>query len=86
LQRVENVEGTMKMQERREFLDKLGAAIRKLRITKGFGQDALTREAGLAKGTVSKIENGTVDPKVTTLARLSRALEVPLARIVAVVS
>ncbi len=58
------------------FLKRLGAWIAKLRKSRGLGQDKLSSEAGLAKGTLSKIENGTVDPKASTLVKVAHALEV----------
>lgn len=66
----------MKPFEKPEFLRRFGAWLLKLRKNKGLGQDQLTQKAGLARGTVSKIESGTVDPKVTTIARLAGALDI----------
>lgn len=67
----------MKGFKKTDFLGRLGRWVLKLRKLRGFGQDELTREAGLSKGTVSKIENGVVDPRATTLVKLAHALEVP---------
>lgn len=61
----------------------MGAWVLKLRKSKGIGQDRLTSEAGLAKGTVSKIEGGDVDPKASTLVKLANALDVPPSKMLA---
>jgi transcriptional regulator with XRE-family HTH domain len=70
----------MEKPEKISFLRQLGAHISKLRKAKGVGQDKLTEKAGLAKGMVSKIESGSVDPRTTTLVRLARGLGVPFVR------
>ena len=59
------------------FLKRLGAHISKVRKSKGYSQDRAALEAGLARGTLSKIENGLVEPKVSTLARVALVLGVP---------
>ncbi len=59
-----------------EFLRRLGTWIAKLRKLRGLGQDKLTEEAGLARGTLSKIENGIVDPRATTIVKVAHALEI----------
>jgi len=66
----------MKSFDKKQFLRRLGARLSALRKSRGVGQDRLTEAAGLAKGTVSRIENGAVDPRVTTLLKLAHGLEV----------
>ena len=46
--------------DKRSLLRRLGAQIAKVRARKGYSQDRLYLEAGLARGTMSKIENGLV--------------------------
>lgn len=65
----------------REFLMKFGDRLAKLRLSKGYSQDRVCLEAGLARGTLSKIEAGKVDPKLTTLARIAETLGVPLKKL-----
>ncbi len=60
-----------------EFLVRLGKNIAKIRTSKGYSQDRACLEAGFARGTLSKIERGLVEPKVTTIARLAIILGVP---------
>ena len=67
----------MKTFNKKTFLSRLGAFLFRLRKSKGMSQDRLTDEAGLAKGLVSKIESGNVDPRTTTLVQLAHALEIP---------
>lgn len=59
-----------------EVLAQLGAHIARLRASKGYSQDRLQLEAGLARGTVSKIENGLRDPRATTLIKIAQTIGV----------
>lgn len=63
------------------FLKRLGRQIAKVRSMKGYSQDRVCLEAGLARGTLSKIENGLVDPKTSTLARAAETIGVPLQKL-----
>ena len=63
------------------FLKGLGAHIAKVRRSKGYSQDRTCLEAGLARGTLSKIEAGKVEPRVTTLALVAITLNVPLKKL-----
>lgn len=65
----------------KEFLKEFGLKLAKIRKAKGYSQDRLCLEAGFARGTLSKIEAGKVDPQLTTLARIAETLEVPLKKI-----
>lgn len=62
------------------FLVRIGAQIGKVRRSKAYSQDRLALEAGLARGTLSKIERGLVEPKVTTIAKIALVLKVPFRR------
>ena len=64
-----------------EYLLKFGKRLGKLRAAKGYSQDRVCLEAGFARGTLSKIEAGKVDPKLTTLARIAETIGVPLKKI-----
>jgi len=63
------------------FLRELGSRIAKVRASRGYSQDRLCLEAGFARGTLSKIESGLVDPKASTLARIAETLDVPLKKL-----
>lgn len=67
--------------EKQRFLQRLGAWLMRLRKAKGIGQDKLTEQAGLARGTISRIENGAADPRASTLHKISGALRVPLVKL-----
>jgi Predicted transcriptional regulator with C-terminal CBS domains len=57
----------------------LNQALRSRRKELGFTQEDLGRRAGLAAKHVSRIENGTHEPKVSTLLALIAALGLELA-------
>jgi len=57
----------------------LGERIRDLRRGKGWTQDRLAAETGLHRNYIGGVERGERNPTVTAVARLARALEVPLA-------
>lgn len=60
----------------------IGSAIRRLRWERNLSQDALSAMAGLAKNTVSRIENGENRPREGTLEALAAALGVSVADLV----
>ena len=66
---------------KKEFLSKLGAHISRVRRSKGYSQDRLCLEAGFARGTLSRIEAGLVDPRASTLYRIADVLEIHPRRI-----
>ena len=70
------------MNREKAFLKGLGAHIAKIRRSKGYSQDRLYLEAGFSRGTISKIENGIVNPQIWTLERIAKTLGVPLKRLV----
>jgi len=53
-----------------------------MRRSRGYSQDRLYLEAGFSRGTVSKIENGRVDPQIYTLMRIADTIGVPLKSLV----
>lgn len=57
-----------------DFL-KLGYKIKYLRSKKGLSQLDLSLKTGLATRKISRIECGTIDPKYSTLVRISEALD-----------
>ena len=44
----------------------------------GLSSSDLARRVGLSKGMISKIENAQVSPSLATMARLARALDIPV--------
>lgn len=57
-----------------DFL-KLGYKIKYLRSKKRLSQLDLSLKTGLTTRTISRIECGTIDPKYSTLVRISEALD-----------
>ena len=66
------------MTKEQKFLMKLGRRVRKLRKSKGYSQDRLYLEAGFSRGTMSKIEAGSVNVKIGTLLKIAETIGVSL--------
>lgn len=64
------------------FLKKLGKNIARIRKEKGYSQDRLYIESELARRTIDRLETGKVDPRATTLLKISKTLKVPLTELV----
>jgi transcriptional regulator with XRE-family HTH domain len=54
-----------------------GGSIRERRIDLGWTQAELAERAGVAQADISRIENGRLDARWSTIHRLSTALEAP---------
>lgn len=61
---------------RRAF--ELGARVRQLREAAGLSQAELARRMGTSQSMIARLEAGGADPKLDTLERVSRALDVDL--------
>jgi transcriptional regulator with XRE-family HTH domain len=59
-----------------------GEAVRKLRLKKQFSQEKLAELAGIHRTYIGDVERGERNVSLLNMARLARALEVPLSRIV----
>jgi transcriptional regulator with XRE-family HTH domain len=68
---------------RREELRRLGERVREQRRNRGLTQEALAEALDLSVAYVSLIERGGRNPPYTTVVAISRALGVPMSRIVA---
>lgn len=55
----------------------IGLQIRNFREAKKISQEQLANQAGLATGTIGKIERGLNNPKADTLLRIAEELEIP---------
>ncbi|MEX2454463.1 MAG: helix-turn-helix transcriptional regulator [Rhodospirillaceae bacterium] len=60
-------------------IEELAASLRSAREAKGLSQRALSARSGVPQGHISKIENGTVDLRLSSLVQLARALDLELA-------
>ncbi|MDE0060468.1 MAG: helix-turn-helix transcriptional regulator [Defluviicoccus sp.] len=56
----------------------IARALRNAREARGLSQRALGAKAGIAQGHISKIENGAVDLRLSSLVELARVLELDL--------
>jgi|GEM_PF-1996181 len=55
-------------------LPDLGIQIRKWRLAKNLTQSALEEKAGLSHNTISRIECGSVSPRLQTITQISESL------------
>jgi transcriptional regulator with XRE-family HTH domain len=60
-----------------------GANLRRLRRDAGLSQMQLGDRANLHFSEISRLERGLRDPRLTTVMRLARALDVPPAELLA---
>jgi transcriptional regulator with XRE-family HTH domain len=56
----------------------IGSTIKAARKAKGLSQRALSKRAGVPQSHISKIENGAVDLRVSSLVELGRVLDLEL--------
>jgi XRE family transcriptional regulator, regulator of sulfur utilization len=61
----------------REF----GAAVRRLRETRGWSQEQLAEYAELNRSYVGEIERGSAIASIVTVDKLARAFQVPIERL-----
>ena len=61
---------------------RFGAAVRRLRRSKGWSQEMLAGEAALNRSYMGEIERGTVMPSLATAAKLAEALDVSLSQLI----
>lgn len=64
----------------------LGRRVDAVRALKDLTQEQVAKRAGLTRSTVGKIEDGTANPRLTTLLKVAAALEVPPAELLKGVS
>lgn len=55
-----------------------GKRLAEVRRAKGFTQESLAEKAGLSALTVSYIEQGRQWPRIATMHKLAKALDVPV--------
>jgi transcriptional regulator with XRE-family HTH domain len=60
-----------------QAIKRFGENVRAARKAKGWTQEDLAHESGLATVQVSRIERGVREIRLTTLVRLVAALEIP---------
>jgi len=62
----------------RPIVDVIASNIRRLRELKQLSQKQVSAESGVPQGQYSRIENGRVEPAVSTLEKLARVFEVSI--------
>jgi len=65
-----------------QLQQKIGNRIRELRESKGISQQNLAAICNFEKANLSRIEAGRTNPTVSTLYKISQALEVSIAELV----
>lgn len=68
----------MESMENDSLVMDVGSRLRELRQERGKSMRALARSSGLSTNALSMIERGRTSPSVSTLYKLSEALEVPI--------
>lgn len=58
--------------------DALGYNVRRIRQHANLSQEKLSRISGVRAASLSEIENGLGDPKLSTLLKVAAALKVPV--------
>lgn len=69
------------MQEKNEKLLQLGKHLKSIRKQKKLTLEALCYKNGLEPSTISRIEQGIVEPKYLTLQKLADAYKIKLAQL-----
>jgi transcriptional regulator with XRE-family HTH domain len=64
--------------ENKEQTMDVGSRLRELRLERGLSMRSLARLSGLSTNALSMIERGKTSPSVSTLYKLSEALELPI--------
>lgn len=60
----------------KKYLEKFGKHIRTLRLSKGLSQVQLEFESEISKNQIGNIERGEINPTISTLKRIAKALDV----------
>jgi transcriptional regulator with XRE-family HTH domain len=61
--------------------DQFGANVRRIREKAGLSQEALSGRSGLHMTEISRLERGERDPRLATIVRVARGLEVAPSRL-----
>jgi transcriptional regulator with XRE-family HTH domain len=59
-------------------IDKIGEEIRKIRLLRGYSQEALAEKIGVSYQQIQKYEKGDSELKINRLESIAEALDVPL--------
>lgn len=67
----------------RDVLVSFAANLRQRRKALGLSQEALGARANIQMADISRYESGSRDPRISTVARLAEALELPIGELLA---
>ncbi len=67
---------------REPIIRRFGHAVRKRRVEAGFSQESLARAAKVHPTYISLIERGLRDPRLTSVQKIARALNISCAELV----
>ncbi len=67
---------------REPIVRRFGHAVRRRRVEAGFSQESLARAAKVHSTYISLVERGLRDPRLTSIAKLARALKISPADLV----
>ena len=65
-----------------DFKTALGESFHHFRVASEKSQHTVFKETGIAESSISGIEWGQIDARITTLLRYANAIDTPLSRIV----
>ena len=68
------------------FYSSQPSSIALLRLQKGWSQANLAKRASTSQSYIARLELGNVDPQVSTVIKIARALGVPVAAVVEAIS
>jgi len=60
----------------------LGKNLKRIRLKKGMSQGDIARSLGVSRGFVSNIENGKTNPTLATIAKLAKAVEASIDKLI----
>ena len=62
-------------------IELLAVQIKNARLEKNYTQRQLAFESGLSRSQIDRIENGHINPTVSTIFAIARTLEIPLSEL-----
>ena len=65
-----------------QYFEKLGARIKQLREEKGLDQKSFAFDCEIGRTQLYMIENGKTNPRLLTLIKIAKGLEVPLKKLI----
>ena len=69
------------MQDALTIRKQLGRRVRVLRTKRGWSQEELAHQSGLARSFTGAIERGEKDLRLTTLVKLAETFKIPVRRL-----